>query len=1180
MWVGTYGGGLYRFDNARNLVASYRHDPGNAASLPSDQVYVILEDRSGDVWVGTKNGGLGRFDPATGNFSSWRNLSDASSLSGNTVVALREDRKGDLWIGTEGDGLNRWRLPDRQAGRAVFDRYTRKRGLRSSTIYGIQVDGADQLWISSDAGLARFNPESETFKHYDTSHGLQGNDFNFGASFRARDGQMFFGGVNGFNAFYPSQIRGNQHVPPVILTSFSKFNAPVDFGKPLREIGEIELGYKDSVIAFEFAALDYTAPHKNRYRYRLEGFDENWVEAGTQRRATYTNLEAGSYVFRVQGSNNDGVWNTEGASVRLGVAPAPWESWWAYLIYASILAGIVALFARAQRRKREWAEKLADRNEELTLEIAQRRQKEKALEREKKKAQGYLDVAEVIMLVVDSKGTVTLVNPKGCEVLGRDADEIVGKAWIEEFVVAEGREEAESTLGPAPQAVYTEYSVRNRRGEERIVAWHTAVLSDEKGRWTGTLCSGADITDMRRLAAEKATAESATRAKSQFLANVSHEIRTPLNGVLGMIELLSNSSLNELQRRFADTAAVSAKNLMAILNDVLDFSKIEAGKLPLETVAFDLRQVVEEVGALFAESAHQKGLELLHMIPSEVPTALMGDPTRLRQILSNLVGNAIKFTSEGEVVVSVDVVSEIDEKVHLSFEVQDSGMGVDEQVTGNVFESFQQGDQSTTRRFGGTGLGLAISKQLVELLGGEIGFQSSPGSGSLFWFTLPLLRAPRDSDVSDTQARRFGSPAPRLLVVDDHAMSRAHVGALLEEWGADVVLAPEGSAALLELLEASRGSRPFDALLVDHFMKDMDGIELARAVKAQPQLSSLPVVLMASTSIPPEEEMERAGVSSYLVKPVRREELFQSLARALRFDHTPEMRPREDQPVDLLPFHVLVAEDNVVNQEVIGGMVAALGGTADFVNNGREAVDTFEVGRYDLVFMDCQMPVMDGYDASRAIREREEYSVASVASVAAPGATASQTDGKKRTPIVALTANALGDDRSRCLAAGMDNYLSKPCSLDDLRRALNTYLPSRRPGPASRPAPLAVVRSPSPDGINPEVFDKIRALAGDSGSGFVEKVVTTYLEASPPLVKKIESALLAGDSETMADAAHTLKSSSASLGAERLAALCRKIERLGRENKLEQAADVVEAARAEFDSISTTLAKDYLIKSA
>ncbi|MDH3744921.1 MAG: response regulator, partial [Acidobacteriota bacterium] len=711
------------------------------------------------------------------------------------------------------------------------------------------------------------------------------------------------------------------------------------------------------------------------------------------------------------------------------------------------------------------------------------------------------------------------------------------------------------------------YSVVPSDGEERIIAWHTAALTDDAGQHIGTLCSGSDITDMRRLAAEKATAESATRAKSQFLANVSHEIRTPLNGVLGMIELLSNSSLSELQRRFADTAAVSAKNLMAILNDVLDFSKIEAGKLPLETVAFDLRQVVEEVGALFAEAAHQKGLELLHEVPGDIPTTLLGDPNRLRQILSNLVGNAVKFTSEGEVALSLEVVSETPDKINLCFEVRDSGIGIDGRVSGSVFESFHQADQSTTRKFGGTGLGLAISKQLVELLGGEIGVKSETGSGSLFWFTMPLLRAFPGVGVNEPEVRKFESPAPRVLVVDDNKSSRAQVRGLLEAWGAEVTCLPEGSAALLDLLEASRSAKPFDALLVDHYMPDMDGLELARAVKAQANLSSLPVVLMANTSIPPEDEMERAGISSYLVKPVRHGELFLSLARALRFDCAPELRAREPESAELLPFHALVAEDNAVNQEVIGGMLAALGGTADFVGNGREAVNAFVDGRYDVVFMDCQMPVMDGYGASQAIREHEERT------------RGSHLDGKKRVPIVALTANALGDDRRKCVAAGMDNYLSKPCGLEDLRRALSVYLPLRAAS-ATSPAPLKAVPAPSSGGINPAVFDKIRELGGNAPSGFVEKVVTTYLETSPELVERMGSALASGDGERLADAAHTLKSSSASLGAERLAALCRKIERLGREGRPEKATDLVEAAEGEFALISVTLTDDYQAKSA
>ena len=334
LWIGTYQGGLNRLDRPRPTdrggrvsFVHYRHDPSDPKSLSSDRVLVVEGDASGALWIGTHGEGLNLFDPETGRSESYRNdPDDPNSLAGNDIWAIVEDPRGDLWIGTQGSGLSRWMAADRQAGRVVFKHYTSSEGLRGEVIYGILVDEEDNLWLSSNRGLTKFNPESTTFRHYDLSHGLQSEEFTQGASFRARDGQMFFGGINGFNAFYPHRIRENTHVPQVMLTRLLKFNEPFDLGQPLSKVAELELGYKDYVVAFEFAALDYTAPEKNRYLHKLEGFDRDWVDSGTMRRATYTNLAAGTYTFRVKASNNDGVWNEEGLAIKVRALPPPWEN--------------------------------------------------------------------------------------------------------------------------------------------------------------------------------------------------------------------------------------------------------------------------------------------------------------------------------------------------------------------------------------------------------------------------------------------------------------------------------------------------------------------------------------------------------------------------------------------------------------------------------------------------------------------------------------------------------------------------------------------------------------------------------------------------------------------------------------------------------------------------------------
>ena len=366
----------------------------------------IYEDRAGTLWIGTDGGGLERFEPESGRFAHVRHdPEDPTSLSSDHAWAILEDQEGDLWIATQGGGLNRWRAANRSIGRAIFERYTKSDGLLSDLVYGLLADDEGRLWLSTNRGLTRFDPRANSYRHYDEGHGLQSNEFNWGAELRTRDGEMLFGGVNGFNVFHPGRVQENAHVPQVALTELLKFNRPVDLGAPLSELRDIELSHRDWVVAFEFAALDYTAPEQNRYLHKLEGFDPDWVDSGRLRRATYTNLEPGNYTFHVKASNNDGVWNEEGVKLKIRALPPPWKTRWAYAAYTLAAAGVLLLFYRGQAGKRERAAELARANEGLKLEIAQRRAKEAALKRAQEKARTYLDVAEVIMVAVDADGS-------------------------------------------------------------------------------------------------------------------------------------------------------------------------------------------------------------------------------------------------------------------------------------------------------------------------------------------------------------------------------------------------------------------------------------------------------------------------------------------------------------------------------------------------------------------------------------------------------------------------------------------------------------------------------------------------------------------------------------------------------------------------------------------------------
>ncbi|MEM7582734.1 MAG: response regulator [Acidobacteriota bacterium] len=1056
LWIGTYRGGLNRFEPETETFAHYRHDPEEPNSLSNDLVLAITEDRAGTLWIGTDGGGLNHFDEATGRFTPIRHdPEDPKSLSSDHAWAVLEDGQGDLWIATQGGGLNRWRATYRATGHNVFERYTKAEGLLSDVVYGLLADDEGHLWLSSNRGLTRFDPRSQTFKHYDEGHGLQSNEFNWGAQLRTRRGEMLFGGVKGFNLFHPSQIRANTHVPQVALTDLLKFNRSVELGEPLSRVSDLELSHRDWVVAFEFAALDFTAPEQNRYLHKLEGFDQDWVDSGRLRRATYTNLEAGSYTFRVKASNNDGLWNEEGVTLRVKALPPPWKTRSAYGAYTLILLALIALFARAQARKRERAAELAQANVGLKREIAQRREREAELQREKRKAQAVLDVAEVMMVAIDPTGKVSLVNHEACRVLGYPEEQILGKDWTESFVPEELRDDVRARLASHSSRTAYAYPVKTCGGDERLIEWRTARLPADGDQPAGTLSSGSDVTEVRRLTAAKETAESASRAKSQFLANMSHEIRTPMNGIIGMLELLNESELSGRQRRFADTAHRSAKSLLDILNDILDFSKIEASKLELEVVDFDLRDLVEDLADLFSERAREKGLELVCELAHELPTALRGDPTRLRQILSNLAGNAVKFTESGEVVLRITGSPFGARAVGLRFEVSDTGAGLDPQAKARIFESFQQADGSTTRKFGGTGLGLAISKELVALMGGEMGVRSTFGEGSTFWFVVHLEQ---QDQASGRELPPFETPLPRVLIVDDNAASRRSLLSQLEGWGLQARGEADGSQALHLLLSAAKRNNAFDLALVDQHMPGMDGLELIRAIRALPALEDLALIQLVTAAPVDDAELWSAGVRGYLTKPIRQADLHAAILGRGRPRHPAR---HGNVPARKLPgVRILLVEDNLVNQEMVQSILGNLNATVELAPNGEAAVDLAATRPYDLILMDCQMPIMDGHEATQAIRRLERSKGLPTQGQPRDNRTA------EHVPIIAMTANAMKGDREHCLESGMDDYLSKPFGQAQLHEILDRWLPKSAwvsSEPVAAESAAAQQTSPPPD---------------------------------------------------------------------------------------------------------------------